>query len=561
MLKQRVEKVAQALVNAAKGNPMECILAAVAVGVGITSIYTSRHDEYRLFYYPMLFLLTNIANKLTVNHQKRWAYYAVSLLSLVAFVLFKVEPSDSYYVVALGCVSLAYLSFPLYRDNERFAENVLNNVVALLFAGFVSGVVFLLTVSIKLSLSYLFDLHSSGKDIESIAILVWIGFYPILFLAFNDNSLRLTLKNRFTEILFNYILTPAIIIYMLIFYAYFVKVALQWELPKGNVAYMVFGFGIAAYLLKMVSSLLSKDYFGWLYRNLSYFVLPALVLFWVGTIYRVNEYGFTEDRIYLLIGGVFLTVTSLVLISNKLGRYLYLSLGIIVVLSVFTYIPFMSAKTLGIKSQEHRFEKALKTLGYTKLDSAVHFKPLANTPENRKAISTLTSSFRYIYKNAEKEYTAKHLGVADTYQLENIITSENYALGSESSDYSSQKMILYNSISALNIHGYNTMVILETYSNSKRGNYYQYEGSQLDIYYKDKKIFTANKDSLLKSQLAKAGVSLRDASEDGQPLTEQQQQLLYRIEIPGGVALVRSYDVSEDPYKVEEVDLYGILLK
>jgi hypothetical protein len=66
---------------------------------------------------------------------------------------------------------------------------------------------------------------------------------------------------------------------------------------------------------------------------------------------------------------------------------------------------------------------------------------------------------------------------------------------------------------------------------------------------------------LLKSQLAKAGVSLRDASEDGQPLTEQQQQLLYRIEIPGGVALVRSYDVSEDPYKVEEVDLYGILLK
>ena len=561
MLKQRVEKVAQALVNAAKGNPMECILAIVAVGVGIASIYASRHDEYRLFYYPMLFLLTNIANKLTVNHQKRWVYYAVSLLSLVAFVLFKVEPSDSYYVVALGCVALAYLSFPLYRDNERFAENVLNTVVALLFAGFVSGVVFLLTVSIKLSLSYLFDLHSSGKDIESIAILVWIGFFPILFLAFNDNSLRLTLKNRFTEILFNYILTPAIIIYMLIFYAYFVKVALQWELPKGNVAYMVFGFGIAAYLLKMVSSLLSKDYFGWLYRNLSYFVLPALVLFWIGTIYRVNEYGFTEDRIYLLIGGAFLTVTSLVLISNKLGRYLYLSLGIIVVLSVFTYIPFMSAKTLGIKSQEHRFEKALKTLGYTKLDSAVHFKPLANTPENRKAISTLTSSFRYIYKNAEKEYTAKHLGVADSYQLENIITSENYALGSESSDYSSQKMILYNSISALNIQGYNTMVILETYSNSKRGNYYQNEGSQLDIYYKDKKIFTANKDSLLKSQLAKAGVSLRDASEDGQPLTEQQQQLLYRIEIPGGVALVRSYDVSEDPYKVEEVDLYGILLR
>ena len=559
MMKQRIAKVAQALVNAAKGNPMECILAAVAVGIGITSIYTTRYGEYRTFYYPMLFLLTNIANKLTVNHPNRWAYYAVSLLSLAAFVLFNVEPSGSYYVVAMGCVTLAYLSFPLYRDNERFAENVLNNAVALLFAGFVAGVVFLLTVSVKLSLHYLFDLQSSGKDIESIAVLIWLGFFPILFLAFNDNSLRLTLKNRFTEILFNYILTPAIIVYMLIFYAYFVKVALQWELPKGNVAYMVFGFGIAAYLLKMVSYLLSKDYFGWLYRNLSYFVLPALVLFWIGTIYRVNEYGFTEDRIYLLIGGAFLTVTSLVLISNKLGRYLYLSLGVIVVLSAFTYIPFMSAKTLGIKSQQHRFEKALATLGYTKLDGSVRFKPLANTPQNREVISTLTSSFRYISNNADKDYTAKHLGVKDSYQLENIITSANYALGDESSDRSYRVSSLVNPKSALDIQGYRTMVILKAYS--KNGDYYQDNGVKLEIYHNSKVVFTANKDSLLKAQLAKAGVSLRDAQEDGTQLTEQQQRLLYQIEIPGGVALVNRYNVSEDPYKVEDVDLYGMLLR
>jgi hypothetical protein len=559
MIKQRIERVAQALVGAAKENPMECILAVVAVGVGIASIYASRQHEYRLLYYPMLFLLTNIANKLTVNHQKRWIYYIVSLLSLVVLLLFNVEPSGSYYVVALGCVALAYLSFPLYPDNERFAENVLNNVVALLFASFVAGVVFLLTVSIKLSLDYLFDLHSSDKGIESIAILVWVGFFPILFLAFNGNSLRLTLKNRFTEILFNYILTPAIIVYMLIFYAYFVKVALQWELPKGNVAYMVFGFGIAAYLLKMVSYLLAKDYFGWLYRNLSYFVLPALVLFWIGTIYRVNEYGFTEDRIYLLIGGAFLTVTSLVLISNKLGRYLYLSLGIIVVLSVFTYLPFVSAKTLGIKSQQHRFEKTLATLGYTKLDSAVRFKPLANTPQNRETISTLTSSFRYIYQNGEKEYTAKHLGVADSYQLEDIITSANYAMANESSDRSYQVSSLVNPKTALDIQGYRTMVMLKAYSSN--GDYYQDNGVKLEIYHNSKVVFTANKDSLLKAQLAKAGVSLRDAQEDGTPLTEQQQRLLYQIEIPGGVALVNRYNVSEDPYKVEDVDLYGMLLR
>lgn len=558
MMKQKIKTVIQALVNAANNNPMECILALVAVVFGIMKVYGTGVGEYQLYYYPMLFLLVNIANKLTVSDPKRLIYYAISVLSLAIFFFFNVEPSGSYYVVGLGCVALAYLSFPLHSDNERFAENVLNNVVALLFAGFVAGVTFLLMVSIRLSIAYLFDLRSSGNDIECIAICTWVGLYPILFLAFNDNSLRLTLKNSFTLILFNYILTPAIIIYMLIFYAYFVKVAFQWELPKGNVAYMVFGFGIAAYLLKMLSYVLSKEYYSWLYRNLSYFVLPALLLFWIGTIYRVNEYGFTEDRIYLLIGGAYLTVASFVLISNKLGRYLYLSVGIIVVLSVFTYIPFVSAKTLGIKSQECRFEKALHALGYSKLDSTVRFKPLTDTPQNQKLVTMLTSSFDYIYQNTTEEYIVKHLGAEDPDHLEKILTSENYAMANGSADDRYQVKGLNNPESALNIQGYKTLVMLN--GSSDNGCYYVNEKGRLVVYYNSKEIFSASKDELLKSQLAKAGISLRTAVEKGDQLTEQ-QQVLYRISIPQGVILVNSYTVTEQPQKVEDIYLYGILLK
>lgn len=559
MMKQRIAKVAQALTNAVKANPMECILALVAVGIGMVNIYTSKYGDYRLFYYPILFLLANIASKLTAGSPKRWAYYVASLLLLAILIFFDVKPSDSYYVVALGCVALAYLSFPTYTDNERFAENVLNNVVALLFAGIVSGLVFLLAVSIELSLSYLFDLQNSGTSIEYIALFVWAGFFPILFLAFNDNSLRLKLKNNLTEILFNYILTPAIMIYMLIFYAYFVKVAIQWELPKGNVAYMVFGFGIAAYLLKMVSYLLAKEYFVKLYRNLPLFVLPALVLFWIGTIYRVNEYGFTDDRIYLLLGGVFLTVSSLVLISNKLGRYLYLSLGIVVLLSAFTYIPFMSAKTLGIKSQQHRLETALRTLGYAKLDSTVRFKPLASTPENRKLVSTIVSSFDYIYFQADAEYMKKNLGVVDSYQLKTVLTEQNFAMATKFADKSNRVRGLENLKSEFNVEGYKTFVQLEAYS--KNGNYYKSEGANLDIYRDGKKIFSANKDSLLKVQLAKAGVGLREVLENDEKLLTEKQQPLFQIDIPGGVALVSSYYVREQPYKVENIYLYGMLVK
>lgn len=557
MLKQRLKGMVRVLSNAVTISPMECIMALVAVGIGMINIYHSVGNEYRLLYYPVLFLVANISNKLTVEGRRRWSYYVVSLLLLAILILFNVKPSNSYYIVALGCVSLAYFSFPMYADNDRFGENVLNNIVAILFAGFVSGVVFLLTISIKFSLTYLFGLRDSWKDLDCIAMLVWVGLFPILFLAFNNNNLRLRLKNKFTEILFNYILTPAIIVYMLIFYAYFVKVIILWELPKGNVAYMVFGFGIAAYLLKMISFLLAKDYFVKLYRNLAYFVLPSLVLFWIGTIYRVNEYGFTEERIYLLIGGVFLTAASLVLISQNRGRYLYLSLGVIVLLLVFTYLPFISAKTLGIKSQEHRFEKALRMLGYTKLDTTVRFKPLANTPLNRKAISTLVSSFDYVYYQAQSGYTAKHLGIESTYQLEKIVTPVNYAIAFKSKQQGSSVDVLRNPNNEVDIQGYKKFILL--HEHSKDGTYYNNDGSMLSIYYNNTKIFSANKDSLLNGQLAKAGINLHDVPDGNKPLSKK-QQLLYRIEIPGGVALVTSYYISEQPYKVDDIYLYGMLL-
>lgn len=82
----------------------------------------------------------------------------------------------------------------------------------------------------------------------------------------------------------------------------------------------------------------------------------------------------------------------------------------------------------------------------------------------------------------------------------------------------------------------------------------------LNIYYNNTKIFSANKDSLLNGQLAKAGINLHDVPDGNKPLSKK-QQLLYRIEIPGGVALVTSYYISEQPYKVDDIYLYGMLLR
>lgn len=77
-------------------------------------------------------------------------------------------------------------------------------------------------------------------------------------------------------------------------------------------------------------------------------------MFWVGTFYRIAQYGFTELRVYLVLGGLVLTGMTFLFFSKRTGRYLYVALSAVVLLSVFTYIPGITAKDIERISQEKR---------------------------------------------------------------------------------------------------------------------------------------------------------------------------------------------------------------
>lgn len=109
--------------------------------------------------------------------------------------------------------------------------------------------------------------------------------------------------NRILEVLLNYIVTPALLIYTAILYLYMAKILFTWSLPEGGVAYLVFGFTITALAVKAVDQLLGKLIYNWFFDRFSLVSLPMLVLFWIGVMRRTNEYGLTEPRVYLLVCG------------------------------------------------------------------------------------------------------------------------------------------------------------------------------------------------------------------------------------------------------------------
>ena len=77
-------------------------------------------------------------------------------------------------------------------------------------------------------------------------------------------------------------------------------------------------------------------------------------MYWVCVIYRVNQYGFTEARVYLVIVGIILTITTVFFFFRILGHYLYICCIAVCLLLVVTYIPGITAKDIERRSQINR---------------------------------------------------------------------------------------------------------------------------------------------------------------------------------------------------------------
>ena len=110
---------------------------------------------------------------------------------------------------------------------------------------------------------------------------------------FNERRERswLPSKSKLFDVLLNYVLSPALLIYAVILYLYFIKIAVLWSLPKGAVASIVVSFTAAAFILKGCQVFLTRRYYDWFYDHASLAVFPALVMFWIGTLYLFETFG------------------------------------------------------------------------------------------------------------------------------------------------------------------------------------------------------------------------------------------------------------------------------
>ncbi len=312
------------------------------------------------------------------------------------------------YNIELICLMLAVPVVKCRTGNRDFVGANWWWFSGIVIAGFMCLVGWILFYSLLFAANELLGVYwyySRGAAYFNVFIFS-VGFAMLLLSFLTRHEGRMPEKTGVLSAMLYYILTPVILAYNLLLYIYLGFSAVQWELPAGYVAVMVFALTLSAFLIKALRELLPHKRYGWYYDNLSYISIPALLLFWVGTGYRICEYGFTEARVYLVICGIIMTVSLAAFARKGRGNYRRCWILAIALLGIFTFVTPINAERIGIHSQTRRLVKLAKELDLLENDrrlKEVYTLPDENMETVLKFIE-LQEAYRYVFYNSGNDW-------------------------------------------------------------------------------------------------------------------------------------------------------------
>ncbi len=158
----------------------------------------------------------------------------------------------------------------------------------------------------------------------------------------------------------NWISVPIVFVYLLILYAYFIKIIVTGEMPNGYLAYMISGFAGIGIVTYLVAFPLRSE--GSLQLKLFYKIFFPALLIPVGFHFyaiweRISAYGITEQRYLLLMSAIWFLLMA---VSNSITRipirFIPASLAVLMILASFG--PWGGVSVSG-QSQTARLETLL----------------------------------------------------------------------------------------------------------------------------------------------------------------------------------------------------------
>lgn len=294
----------------------------------------------------------------------KFGSYALAFCLLALYYIFLLPEFGMVTITRYIAITLAfYLAFlfaPYFFRRPGFEMYVIKVINRFLVTGIYSAILFAGLALTLLTIDLLLGIEVSFTFYSNVWLVVAGVFAPCFFLAglpAIDQDMAEENYPTVLKVLLLYIVMPIILTYTLILYIYFLKTLLTLKWPEGTVSHLVLWYSVFSAGVIFLAYPLERNnkfvqfFTAWFPK----LVLPAIIVMFMAIAVRINAYGVTENRYFVVALGLWVLGVMLYYSLTKHFKNIVLpvSLALVALLTVFG--PW-SAYSVSTYSQNARFE-------------------------------------------------------------------------------------------------------------------------------------------------------------------------------------------------------------
>ena len=321
---------------------------------------------------PLLFALELFAERRRASIGDRVVLWIGAVAVLVAFAMAWFDWSAAvatgrYVQISTGVhLLVAFLPFVGVDEPGGFWEYNRGLLHRFLTAVVYTSVLYTGLAVALLAIDNLLGVEVDGSTYLRLWIVIGFVFNTWFFLAGVPEHLEELESHlqypRELKAFAQYLLIPIVIVYLIILTVYLGKVIVTGEWPSGWIGYLVSSVAaIGIFSLLLVYPIADREENRWIssYSRIFYFALfPPVVMLWLAVWKRVDQYGITERRYFLIILSVWLASIAVyyAFTRSRSIRVIPISLAI---LAFATFAGPWGAYAVSASSQMGRLESIL----------------------------------------------------------------------------------------------------------------------------------------------------------------------------------------------------------